>query len=105
MMSLELFSLAAGFGVGLVVSTLFFVGLALGMRKALNSSIPAIWLLSSFLMRSALLLTVVMYLIKLGEPLITIGGFVLAFTIVRVVAVRWAKAGAHKHKEQEASCN
>ncbi len=101
MMSIELFSFGTGFAVGLVVSILFFVGLALGMRKALNSNTPAIWLLLSFLIRSALLLAVAMYLINIGEPLITITGFVLAFFIVRLIAVRFAKIGVHKHNEQE----
>lgn len=104
-MSLELLSLATGFAIGLPASILFFVGLAVGMRKALSSTAPAIWLLLSFFIRSALLLVVAMYLITIGEPLITISGFVLAFLIVRVIAVRCAKVGVHKHKEQEISCN
>src|SRR5688572_6859949 len=105
MMSLELFSLGTGFAVGLAVSTLFFVGLAIGMRAALSSNTPAVWLLLSFLIRSALLLAVVMYLIKTREPLIAVTGFVLAFFIVRLIAVRLARRDVHKHKEQNAPCN
>src|SRR5690554_4447607 len=101
MMSIELFSFGTGFAVGLVVSILFFVGLALGMRKALSSNTPAIWLLLSFLIRSALLIAVSMYLIRIDEQLITLTGFVLAFILVRIIAVRFAKIGLKKHNEQE----
>lgn len=105
MMSHEVFSLGTGFAVGLVVSVLFFIGLALGMRKALSTDSPAIWLLVSFLIRSSLLLAVAIYLTRVGEPLITLAGFVLAFFLVRLIAVRWAKAGPNKPNQQEPSCN
>lgn len=104
-MNLELISLGIGFAVGLVVSMVFFVGLALGMRMALRSNTPAIWLLLSFVVRAALLLAVVMYLINTGEPLITIAGFVLAFFMVRLIVVRMAKRCVHTPEEQGASWN
>lgn len=105
MMNPELQALVTGFAIGLPASILFFAGLALGMRKALGSSAPALWLLLSFLVRTTLLVAVAVYLIRTGEPLPSLSGFVLAFIIVRVLAVRRAKAGAPEHKEQKISCN
>lgn len=95
-MSFDYIALGLGFGVGLLVSALFFVGLAFGMRKALNSTAPAIWLLVSFVVRSVLLVSVALYLIKISQPLMTLTGFTLAFFIVRLMAVGIAKNSVKK---------
>lgn len=80
-----------GFSFGVPVSVLFFVGLAWGMRLALRSTRPGAWLLLSFMCRIAVLLTVGFWLTATGDNAWPLAGYALAFFLVRLVAVLWAR--------------
>lgn len=85
---IEINPLLIAFGVGLPVSALFFLGLALGMRKALASTSPALWLFGSFVLRSLWVVLAAYLLIQWLHPLSALVGFTLAFMLVRLVSVR-----------------
>ncbi len=85
-------ALLAGFGAGLLVSTLFFAGLAWGMRRALASTRPAPLLLASFLLRAALLIGAGFLLARWLQPLSVWLGYFAAFFLVRTIAIRRARA-------------
>lgn len=87
-------ALALGAGIGLVVSGLFFAGLAWTLRRALRSAHPAPLLIGSFLLRAALLIGVAVWLLQLGDALWAQAGYWLAFFVARTLAVRRAKRGA-----------
>lgn len=91
MIALDTSALWIGFAVGVPASALFFVGLAMGMRLALSSERPAIWLLVSFFGRTAVLLGAGFLLTKYLHPLWSIVGYMLAFLVVRMVTVKWVK--------------
>ncbi len=75
-----------GFGVGLAVSALYFVGLAVSVRVALCSSRPAAVLLPSAVLRIGLLLAVG-WLVTGGATLLwAFAGYGLAFFLVRFLA-------------------
>lgn len=99
-MTLDGQALAVGFAIGLVMSLLFFTGLAWGMRLALASTRPAAWLLFSFFVRSALLLAVGYLLLQYLQPLWGIAGYMLAFLCIRLIAVRWMKSAQGIHLVQ-----
>ena len=77
--------------VGLPVSLVFFWGLAIGMRKALVSSRPVLWLFSSFALRSAWVVGCALLLIRWLEPLSALLGLLLAFFCIRLIALQWMR--------------
>lgn len=87
-------ALLLGLGAGLVASGLFFAGLAWGLRWALRTRLPALVLLPSFLLRAALLLGVAAWLARATNPLWALPAYMLAFFLVRFVALRLARSGA-----------
>lgn len=94
MIEVDLGSLLAGLGVGVVASVLFFGGLAWGMVRALRSRRPALWLLASFVLRALLLLGAALAVGRwAAQPLWAWLGFVPAFFGVRALAVRRARSG------------
>jgi len=72
-----------GAGAGLVVGTLFFAGLALGMRLALRVARPMAVLLPSSVIRIALLLATGWWIA--GQGATALVGFALAFIALRFV--------------------
>ncbi len=84
-------SLLLGFCLGVPASALFFAGLAWGMRQALRSTRPGVWLLLSFICRIAVLLTVGFWVTATGDNAWPLAGYVLAFFLVRLVAILWAR--------------
>ena len=89
----------------------FMTGMVTGEVRSIRTRTPvvddffALFPSTLQLAAASLLLAVAIYLTRVGEPLITLAGFVLAFFLVRLIAVRWAKAGPHKPNQQEPSCN
>jgi hypothetical protein len=80
-----------GFGVGVVVSVVYFAGLAVSVRAALTSSRPAAVLLPSAVLRIGLLLTVG-WLATGGATLTwAFAGYGLAFFLVRALATMLAR--------------
>jgi F1F0 ATPase subunit 2 len=84
-------ALLLGFGIGLPVSALYFVGLAWGMQRALHSPHPARLLLASYLLRAGLLLGIGILLVRQFEPLWVALGYLAAFFLARLLAVRRAR--------------
>ncbi|MEH6562657.1 MAG: ATP synthase subunit I [Marinobacter sp.] len=80
-----------GFSLGLPVSALFFAGLAWGMRRALGSDRPGLWLMASSFCRIAVLLGVGFLVTAYGGSNWAIAGYGLAFFLARLVAVLWAR--------------
>ena len=80
-----------GFSIGVPVSVLFFVGLAWGMRLALRSAQPGVLLLLSSLCRIAVLLAVGFWVKTFGDSAWPVAGYALAFFLVRLVVVRYAR--------------
>ncbi|ABI60239.1 hypothetical protein Neut_2016 [Nitrosomonas eutropha C91] len=76
-----------GFVVGLPVSALFFMGLNWGIRLALASAYPGRLLMLSFFCRLVVLLAVGFGLIALIQTLWSLAGYMLAFVLMRVLAV------------------
>lgn len=91
MIELDTQALLVGVLAGIPVSLLFFIGLDWGMRRALGAERPGLWLLASFLLRSALLLGALLLLLRLGQPLGILLGFALTFMLMRILVVRRAK--------------
>lgn len=87
MIDINTSAILLGFAVGLPLSVLFFWGLNWGMRLALNSSSPGGILMLSFFVRLVVLLTVGFALTRLTDTLWTLAGYMLAFLLVRIVAV------------------
>ncbi len=88
-----------GFLAGLPVSILFFWGLSVGMRWALASEQPGLRLLLSFVVRSVVLLLIAYALTRWLQPFWALGGFVLAFFLMRVLSVRLVR------KQESATCS
>ena len=82
-----------GFSFGLPVSALFFTGLAWGMRRALGSNRPGLWLMASSLCRIAALLAVGFWVTATSESTWAMAGYALAFFLARLIAVLWARVG------------
>lgn len=82
-----------GFSFGLPVSVLFFVGLAWGMRQALGSYRPGLWLMASSLCRIAVLLAVGFWVTSTAGSSWAVVGYVLAFFLTRLIAMFWAREG------------
>lgn len=84
-------NLLIGFGVGVVVSLVYFAGLAWSVRVALTSSRHAVVLLPSAVLRIGLLLTVG-WLVTDGATLVwAAAGYGLAFFVVRSFATFHAR--------------
>jgi len=72
------------FFAGMVMGTLFFLGLWITVKKAVNSKIPALWLVGSFFLRIGIIL-IGFYFISLGNwqrLLVCVLGFIVARFIV-----------------------
>lgn len=84
-------SFAGGLLLGLALSSLFFVGLAWSMQRALRSRHSALVLLSSFALRASLLIGCGLLLARFSQPLYALPAYMLAFLLVRSLAVRHAR--------------
>ncbi len=82
-----------GFAAGVPASLLFFAGLAWGMRRALRSTRPGVLLLLSSACRIAILLAVGFWIVTVAANPWPLAGYMLAFFVVRLAAVRWIKPG------------
>jgi F1F0 ATPase subunit 2 len=92
MMAFDLSAALLGFASGVVISTLFFVGLGLGMRLALRSAKPAALLMMSAVIRIAALLGFGWVVVGQGGPW-ALMGYAAAFLLVRLIAMTIARAG------------
>lgn len=91
MIEINTTAILLGFAVGLPISVLFFWGLHWGMRVALVSTHPGRLLMLSFFIRLCILLGVGFLLVRLANTLWALAGYMLAFLLVRVLAVLRAK--------------
>jgi F1F0 ATPase subunit 2 len=91
-MTVDWSAVALGLAVGVAVSSLFFAGLAWGMSRALRSRQPEVLLLLSAAVRITMLLGVGFWLAASSATAWPMAGYALAFLLVRVVAVLWARA-------------
>lgn len=91
MLDINVSAMLLGFAVGLPMAVLFFCGLNWGMRLALASEHPGPLLMLSFFIRLVGLLTVGFALVKITDTLWSLAGYMLAFLLVRVVAVMRAQ--------------
>lgn len=80
-----------GFSFGLPMGALFFGGLAWGMRRALSSDCPGLWLMASSFCRIAVLLAVGFWVTASAGSNWAVAGYGLAFFLARLVAMLWAK--------------
>ncbi|MBW0148387.1 ATP synthase subunit I [Marinobacter arenosus] len=80
-----------GFGVGVATSVLFFAGLMLGIRMALQIGRPATVLLPSAALRIAILLGAGWVITGQGTDGWALAGYVAGFFLVRFVAIRMAR--------------
>lgn len=85
-------ALLLGFAAGVLVSTLFFAGLAWSVRRALNSTRPRSLLLLSAAGRMAMLLAGAFWVTASLQRLWPLAGYALAFFLVRLIAVVWARS-------------
>ncbi len=80
----ETVNIILAFTAGLALGTLFFGGLWLTVKKAVNAKIPALWIFSSFFLRISITL-VGFYFVSAGDWkkfLICVVGFIVARTLV-----------------------
>lgn len=91
MLEINTYAILLGFAVGLPMALLFFWGLSWGMRLALASQNPGSLLVLSFFIRVLALLAVGFALINLSGSLWPLAGYMLAFLLLRVVAVMRAQ--------------
>lgn len=104
MLDINTNAILLGFAVGLPMAIVFFWGLNFGMRLALASQNPGSLLMLSFFIRMLTLLAVGFATVKLTDTLWSLGGYMLAFLLVRVVAVIRAQLqekAATTHTKQE----
>lgn len=80
-----------GFGVGVATSVLFFAGLMLGIRMALQVAHPTSVLLPSAALRIAILIGVGWVITGQGTDGWALAGYVVAFFLVRFAAIRVAR--------------
>lgn len=80
----ELIYMIIVFIAGLLIGILFFGGLWLTVRKAVNSKRPALWFISSFFIRVSITLVGFYYLSQGSwkNLLISVSGFILARIII-----------------------
>lgn len=91
-MVIDWWAVLLGFCAGVPVSVLFFAGLAWGVRRALRSARPSGLLLLSAACRIAVLLAVGLWIATAGANHWPLAGYALAFFVVRLAAVLWARA-------------
>lgn len=91
MITVDWYAVLLGFSFGLPVSGLFFIGLAWGMRRALGSDRPGLWLMTSSFCRIAVLLAVGFLVTAWAGSNWAIAGYALAFFLARLIAVLWAR--------------
>ncbi len=91
MITVDWQAVLVGLSFGLPVSALFFAGLAWGMRRALNSGRPALWLMTSSFCRIAILLAIGFQVTASAGSNWAIAGYALAFFLARLIAVLWAR--------------
>ena len=91
-MTVDWSAVLLGFAVGVPVSGLFFAGLAWGISHALRSRQPEALLLLSAAVRIAMLLSAGVWLAASSATAWPMAGYALAFLLVRLVAVLWARA-------------
>ena len=84
MIAIDLGVFGIGVGTGIAAGTLFFAGLALGMRLALRSRHPALVLVSSAALRMLALLAVGWFVAAQGA--VAVVGFAAAFLVARIAA-------------------
>jgi len=86
----DVIALAPALATGVVLGTLFFGGLWWTVRRALVARLPAAWLITSFVARTALVLAG--FIVVGGNQwqrwLVVLAGFIAA----RVVVARWLPA-------------
>lgn len=85
-------SVLLGVSLGVPVSVLFFAGLAWSVRQAMRSTRPGALLLLSFVCRMTMLLGVGFWLTTGGDNAWPLAGYALAFFLVRLIVVLWAKS-------------
>lgn len=97
-------ALLLGLLLGMAVSSLFFIGLAWGIKRALTSARPTASLFTSFVLRMGLLLGVGFGIAAVSASLWPIIGYVAAFFMVRLLAIHRARvstppqADGRKHR-------
>lgn len=91
MIEIEWPAIGLGLAVGIPVSAVFFIGLAVGMRRALHSDHPVRLLSLSAALRIAALLGVGWLVLGQGGPWAALG-FAGAFFGARLVATTWARS-------------
>lgn len=94
MITLDWPALFLGLVLGIAVSSLFFMGLAWGIKRALASHRPGASLFTSFVLRMGLLLGVGFGMTAVSSTLWPLLGYVLAFFMVRWLAIRRARLDA-----------
>lgn len=103
-MTMDWTSLSVGLAVGMAASGLYFAGLAWSVRAVFRSRRPGSLLLVSAALRMALLLAVCFAVTDGFHDGASLAGFGLAFLVVRLVAVRWARPPSVMVRE-DASCS
>ncbi len=93
-MTVDWTAVLLGFFFGVPLSVLFFAGLAWGMRLALHSTRPGVWLLLSSLLRIVMLMAAGFWIATVADNAWPVAGYALAFFLVRLAAVLWAKISA-----------
>lgn len=96
MIAVDTPELVLGFSIGVLLSVCFFVGLAYGVRLALCSSRPATVLLTSFVSRISVLLASGYYLVIARGNVWSLGGFVMAFVLVRLLVILWNRTTSNR---------
>lgn len=90
-MTIDWLALVAGMGAGLIVSGLFFIGLAWSVKQVVTATRPGRILLLSFISRMTLLLGAGSLIAANSTSLWPLIGYVLAFFMVRLLALRRAR--------------
>ncbi|MEB8386512.1 ATP synthase subunit AtpR [Rhodobacteraceae bacterium KMM 6894] len=93
MISVDWTAVLMGLAVGVVMGGLYFVGLAVGMRRALHSAKPVMLLSLSAALRMLALLGVGWIVAGQGGPWAAVG-YAAAFVVSRFVATTWARSSA-----------
>jgi len=100
-MTIDWHTVITGFGAGIAVSILYFLGLALSIRLALRLTRPVSVLLPSAALRIGLLLAAGWWVTDGGTLGGAFAGYALAFFLVRFIATQVARLPRVK----EAGCN
>ncbi len=100
-MTIDWHVVITGFGAGVAVSILYFLGLALSVRLALRLTRPVSVLLPSGALRIGGLLAAGWWVTEGGRLGWALAGYALAFFLVRFIATLMARLPRVK----EAGCN